>query len=241
VPDASSPANGRGGDPSVGIGARNTLYFGYVNADGHAKVAVSSDRGLHWTKSKDAGTPFGIQNTEFSEVIAGDDDRAAFAFLGTSLPGDDQSHDFVGVWHLYASFTWDSGRTWRTVDVTPSDPVQRGCIWNGGGSDPCRNLLDFNDVTMDKVGRVLIGYADGCTGSCVHDPSQNAAKGPASAQDSLATIARQVGGRGLLSSYDGTGFGTGDVEGRGGPHCSGGAATGVDDRDDKCNDHDDDD
>src|SRR5258708_15296196 len=37
----------------------------------------------HWSKSKDAGTPFGVQNAEFAEVIAGDDNRAAFAFLGT--------------------------------------------------------------------------------------------------------------------------------------------------------------
>lgn len=239
VPDAKSISPGS--DPSIAAGAKNTIYFGYVNTDGHAKIAVSRDRGLHWTKSQDAGTPFGIQNAEFAEVIAGDDNRAALAFLGTTTEGDTQSADFLGVWHLYASFTYDSGRTWTTVDVTASDPVQRGCIWNQGGSNPCRNLLDFNDITVDKFGRVLIGYADGCTGACVHDATANASVGPASAQDALATIARQVGGRGLFAAYDGTQFGTnsGDNEG-GGKLCYGNAATGVS-GDVDCNDHDDDD
>lgn len=226
VPDAKTP--GRGGDPSVAAGRNNTIYFGYVNADGHAKIAVSHDRGVHWSKSKDAGTPFGIQNAEFAEVIAGDDTRAAFAFLGTPTAGDDQSGDFLGVWHLYAAFTYDGGRTWTTADVTPSDPVQRGCVWNGGGNNPCRNLLDFNDITVDKFGRVLIGYADGCTGSCVTDSTQNATTGPATAQDALATIARQTGGRGLFAAFDGTQFGThsGDNEG-GGKLCFGDPASGV--------------
>jgi hypothetical protein len=235
VPDAKSISPGS--DPSVAAGANNTIYLGYVNSDGHAKIAASSDRGLHWSKSQDAGTPFGVQNAEFAEVIAGDDNRAAFGFLGTQTSGDTQSADFLGVWHLYVAFTYDTGRTWTTVDATPSDPVQRGCIWNGGGSNPCRNLLDFNDITVDKTGRVLVGYADGCTGSCVTDSTQNASKGPATAQDALATIARQVGGSGLFKALDGTQFGTntGDYVG-GGQLCYGDPATGVT-GDQNCNRH----
>jgi hypothetical protein len=226
APDATLLANGAS-DPSVAAGANNTIYLGYANGDGHAKVTVSSDRGQHWTKSADAGTPFGIQNTEFAEVIAGDDNRAAFAFLGTTTIGDTQAAGFVGAWHLYVSFTYDGGKSWTTADATPGDPVQRGCIWNGGGSNPCRNLLDFNDITVDPTGRVLVGYADGCTGTCVTDPSQNASTGPATAQDALATISRQVGGRGLFAAFDGTQFGTktGDDKG-GGTLCYGDAASG---------------
>jgi hypothetical protein len=169
--------------------------------------------------------------------MAGDDNRAAFAFLGTPTAGDAQSGDFVGVWHLYVAFTYDTGRTWTTVDTTPADPVQRGCIWNGGGSNPCRNLLDFNDVTVDKFGRVLVAFADGCTGTCTTDPSQNATTGPATAQDALATIARQVGGKGLFKAFDGTQFGTnsGKIEG-GGKLCFGDPATGVS-GDPDCNKH----
>jgi hypothetical protein len=236
VPDAKSVSPGS--DPSIAAGANNTIYLGYVNVDGHAKIAVSADRGLHWSKSKDAGTPFGVQNAEFAEVIAGDDNRAAYAFLGTPTAGDTQSADFLGIWHLYVAFTYNGGRTWTTADVTPADPVQRGCVWNQGGSNPCRNLLDFNDITVDKLGRVLVGYADGCTGTCVNDATQNASIGPASAQDALATIARQVGGRGLFAAFDGTQFGTrsGDNVG-GGQLCFGDPASGVSGGQ-NCNRHD---
>jgi hypothetical protein len=236
VPDATSVSPGS--DPSVAAGANSTIYLGYVNVDGHAKIAVSADRGLHWSKSKDAGTPFGVQNAEFAEVIAGDDNRAAYAFLGTTTAGDTQSADFRGIWHLYVAFTYNAGRTWTTADATPANPVQRGCIWNQGGSNPCRNLLDFNDITVDKVGRVLVGYADGCTGTCVNDATQNASTGPATAQDALATIARQVGGRGLFAAFDSTQFGTnsGDNVG-GGQLCYGDPASGVSGGQ-NCNRHD---
>jgi len=192
-----------GGDPSAAAGAGNTLYVGYVNFDGHPNVAISRDHGLTWSKPFDAGAGYGIQNAEFAEVIAGDDDRAAFAFLGTPTPGDDQSSGFNGVWHMYVAMTYNGGKSWVTTDITSADPVQRGCIWNGGGSNACRNLLDFNDITTDRIGRVLIGFADGCTGSCVNDPTANASFGPASAQDALATIARQVSGKTLFRAYDG--------------------------------------
>ena len=85
--------------------------------------------------------------------------------MKVKVAGDTQSADFLGVWHLFVAFTYDGGRTWITANATPSDPVQRGCIWNQGGSNPCRNLLDFNDITTDAFGRVLVGYADGCTGA----------------------------------------------------------------------------
>jgi hypothetical protein len=181
-------------DPSLGIGADGTIYFGYQNGDGRPKVAISHDRGLNWTDVGDVGTPFGIQNTSFPVVTAGDADRAAFSFLGTPSAGNFQSAGFDGVWHLYSSHTYDGGLTWTTVDATPNDPVQRGCIWLQGGSNPCRNLLDFMDSTADKVGRVLVGYADGCVGTCVQSPPNT--------RSSIATIARQTSGRRLFLDGD---------------------------------------
>ena len=65
-------------------------------------------------------------------------------------------------------------------------------------------------MTTDDHGRVLVGFADGCTGACVTDPTQNA-------HDAYATIARQQAGRTLFARYDeptGTGrTGTGDGHG----------------------------
>ena len=182
-------------DPSVGIGADGTVYFGYQNGDGHPHVAVSHDRGLTWQHDQDVGTAFGLQNVVFPAVVAGDADRAAFAFLGTPTGGAYQDQaTFQGVWHLYIAHTYDGGQTWITSDATPADPVQRGSIWLGGGSHQDRNLLDFMDATVDREGRVLVGYADGCIAACV--------QGGANSFSALASIARQTSGLRLVAQYD---------------------------------------
>jgi hypothetical protein len=84
--------------------------------------------------------------------------------------------------------------------------VQRGCIWLQGGSSNCRNLLDFNDITIDKEGRVMVAYADGCTDKCVTDSSDYKDK------TDLGVIARQESGLGLLSAFDSTLGGTAAVK-----------------------------
>ena len=192
-------------DPSVGIGHDGTVYAGYVDgATGKPGVAVSHDHGATWEHVQALGSEFGINNAVFPTAVAGDDDRAAVAFIGTPTAGDYQATGtFAGVWHLYVATTYDGGATWSTVDATPGDPVQRGSICTGGttcGDD--RNLLDFIDATIDDHGRVLVGFADGCTGACVSDPAQNT-------HDAYATIARQDAGRTLFAQYDAaTGPGT---------------------------------
>ncbi|MEV8558607.1 sialidase family protein [Streptomyces sp. NPDC051917] len=183
-------------DPSVGIGAGGTVYMGYQNSDGTARIAVSHDKGRTWLYDQNVGASLGIKNIVFPAVTAGDDNRAAFAFLGTTTGGDYQdTAGFKGVWHLYVTTTYDGGQSWVTVDATPTDPVQKGSICTGGttcGQD--RNLLDFIDVTLDAQGRVLAAYADGCTGTCATGGAQN--------YDALASIARQSSGNTLYGAYD---------------------------------------
>src|SRR5205085_5825470 len=129
-------------DPWVDVGPNNTVYVGYRDSNGKAYMTVSRDHGLTWATPVDVGAPQGVLTTEFPSVVVGDDNRAAVAFLGTSTPGDDQGAVFQGVWYLYVAFTYDGGVTWTTYNATPRDPVQRGCIWLGGGINSCRNLLD---------------------------------------------------------------------------------------------------
>ena len=176
-------------DPSVAPDKANAVYLGWedgVNPSetvygvtSAAKISVSRDHGKTWTKPYDVSTPLGLHNVQFPEVIAGDPGRAAFAFLGTKSVGDDQHNGFLGEWHLYIATTIDGGKSWSTVDTTPKDPVQRGCVDLQGTSNKTvqdlnicsqRNLLDFNDITVDTQGRVLAAYADGCVAACVTDP-----------------------------------------------------------------------
>ena len=189
-------------DPSVGVGANGTTYFGYVGADGRPGVATSGNRGDTWRDLQPVGSDLGVKNAVFPTMVAGDDDRASFAYLGTTTGGNYQDIDtFTGVWHLYVSTTYDGGRTWVTRNATGADPVQRGSICTGGttcGDD--RNLLDFIDMTLDDHGRVLVGFADGCIDACSTstDPADNG-------RDAYATIARQSTGKTLFSKYDDAG------------------------------------
>lgn len=175
----------------------NTIYYCYVNSNNEAHAAVSHDKGLTWENDTNLGKAVGLQAVEFPEVVAGDPDRAACGFLGTTTPGNYQSLDFPGVWYLYMAHTYDGGKTWVTVDADPGDPVQHaGGIWNQGGASPNRNLLDFNEITIDDKGYVVYGYADGCIGSCVPN-------GPNSFSEK-ANLARQRGGKPLLAAFDTT-------------------------------------
>jgi hypothetical protein len=194
IPD--SAYNNFRSDPSVGIASDNTVYYAYEAPEGPIKLAVSQDHGTTWTPSTDLTTPIGVQNAVFPAVIAGDGPRAAVAFLGSKVPGNYEDASYAGVWHLYIAFTYDRGATWEVVDATPTDPVQRGCIWWGNGSCPSaqRNLLDFFDEQIDSHGRVLVGYADGCINACV--------SGGANTRSKLATIARQSAGKPLFAKDD---------------------------------------
>ncbi|MGH3499128.1 MAG: sialidase family protein [Nocardioidaceae bacterium] len=186
-------------DPGVAVGARGSVYLGYVGSDGVPRIAVSHNRGQTWQHDQAVGARVGgvgIRNAVFPTVVAGDDNRAAFSFLGTTTDGNyqDAAH-FHGVWYQYTAYTYDGGAHWSIRNATPGNPVQVGSICTAGttcGSD--RNLLDFIGSTIDKRGNVMVAFADGCTGTCVRTHKNNF--------DARATISRQIGGKPLFARYD---------------------------------------
>jgi hypothetical protein len=208
--DHTVPNSVGSGDPSVGLGSDNTVYLGYVNGDGRPHIAVSTDHGTTWTSDYEVGQPVGcaagdqyascrIKSAVFPVVVAGDGDRAAFGFLGSTTGGNYQDETtFQGVWDFYVATTYDRGAHWVTVNATQGDPVQKGSICLGGitCSSTNRNLLDFNDIAVDKEGRSIAAYADGCVASlgCV-SPSYTGRK-------NKAAIVRQSTGRRLFAAFD---------------------------------------
>jgi len=242
VPDGTSP--NFDSDPAVDVDGASRAYVAYENATSNLMVATTTDRGAHFTRSVDLGRPYGIKNATMPTVAAGSAGRAAVAFFGTTaeaplntagkpenqlLSFDPDGTSAKAGWHLYISMTYDGGATWRTTDVTPNDPVQRGCIWwgsaiNAGTKPVCednkRNLLDFIDLAVDKQGRVVVGWADGCVGRCVTEgqtrntnlayadrPAKDAALTSAQfaelySQEDIGTITRQSCGLGLYAAYD---------------------------------------
>ena len=183
-------------DPSIAWATDNAGYFCHSNGPGRAVISVTRDKGVTWEPSVEVGAEMGIKHVMFTHMIAGDPDRATCAYVGTTTEGNPTALDFTGTWHVYFSTTYDGGKTWVTVNATPNDIVQGvGGIWNSGGDNANRNLLDFNEITIDEDGYPMYGYADGCMGGCDLDPTQN----PFAA---FPKIVRQIAGKPLYAAKD---------------------------------------
>ncbi|HJT80028.1 MAG TPA: hypothetical protein VJ719_02430 [Chthoniobacterales bacterium] len=199
TPIASPGGSGVGSDPAVGIDSNGKVYFlGAANGT-TAVVATSTDMGQTWQNIFDVSSVFGIKQVAFPAAVAGSAGRAAVAFYGSTGTGNSNAATFNGVWHLYVAHTFDGGATWTTTNVTPNAPMQRAGLLRGGGANITRNLLDFFGITIDKEGRVLVGYVDGCEGG----PCKQAIPGAGgNAYSTTATIARQSSGKRLLANFD---------------------------------------
>jgi hypothetical protein len=207
VPNGFSQKDGS--DPSIGIDADGVIYFAYIRnepvaanqpPEGHARVAVGKrnpDNTITWLNDTDIGATHGIKNAVEIEAVGGSSGRAGVGFIGTNLTGDYEQLSFPGQWYAFIATTYDQGKTWVTVNASPNDPVQNHTgVWQQGGAQTDRNLLDFNEITVDKNGRVLFGYSDGCvTVGCIGGTAPN---------DFVAfqRVARQTGGKSLFASFD---------------------------------------
>lgn len=218
--------DGEGFDPAVAF-SRESGWLWVAQADALGiHVALSKDEGLSWqilgqstpgaspaawldlnATFRDPVTGHALVYGAFPDLEAGDDLRVALSFLGTTDPAGKAPFTDCGgasdanVWHYYLAQSLDGGATWTTSRLW-DDPVQVGAIWNGGGGEPCRNLLDFNDMEMDSKGRLHIAFADGCTGPCAERYAAGEPVKGSDSRDAWGTILRQSGGRGLLAAFD---------------------------------------
>jgi len=189
-------------DPAIAIDAANRLYY-FGTSEARALVSTSDDNGKTMSEPVDVAASHGLANVQFASAVAGDAGRAAVSFYGTPDVGDDQAPDYTGEWHMYVATTVDGGVTWTTVDITPNDPVQRGMICLSGTTcSEGRNLLDFQHMAVDRDGRVLVGYADGCVLRACR-LAEGKSNADARSTDSLATIAVQLTGPRLYESTTG--------------------------------------
>lgn len=226
--------DGEGFDPDLAFSQESGwLWLAQADALG-IHIALSKDEGQTWETlgsgmaGLDGGEPNAWYNLtatfrdprtghplvfgSFPDLEAGDDDRVALAFLGTTDPTGEEPFDDcsevsdANVWHYYLSESFDGGATWRTSRLW-EDPVQVGAIWNNGGGEPCRNLLDFHDMDMDSEGRLHIALADGCTEDCADAYSawvNGTGEAPVGedSRDSWGVILRQTTGLGMFAEYD---------------------------------------
>ncbi len=171
----------------VGTDSESNAYHIWTGADFGVYLSRSTDSGETWEQESIRLSPNEIISTTFPQIDAGDPGRIAVTYLGSensSVLGetDLDGNPWNGNGHLapanvryylYVTFSLnalDENPVFHTKRIS-QDPVQIGaiCLNSGdcrdiGGSN--RNLLDFNDLTIDLQGRVYIAFADGCTGEC---------------------------------------------------------------------------
>ncbi len=173
-------------DDEVAVTRDGMVYVLYAGPDNRQYLARSPDRGSTWLGPW-AVSPPDVKSTYFEGLVAGDDGRVAFAYLGTR-DGRGEMPERVpdtARWHLFYGYTDSANATDPVIftrQVTPDqDPVQVGCIWvSGFPSGPCRNMLDFIDMSLDADGRPYVAYTEGCVRDCADDPNATGAKSRAS-------------------------------------------------------------
>tara|TARA_B100001964_G_scaffold150351_1_gene165501 strand:+ start:160 stop:1626 length:1467 start_codon:yes stop_codon:yes gene_type:complete len=171
----------------VGTDSESNAYHIWTGADQGVYMSRSTDSGNTWEENSIRVSPVEIISSVFPHIDAGDPGRIAITYLGSENASELNQTDIDGnpwngnahyahgnvSYYLYVTFSLnalDDEPVFHTVRISP-DPVQIGaiCLNSGdcrdiGGSN--RNLLDFNDLHIDRDGRVYIAFADGCTGDC---------------------------------------------------------------------------
>ena len=203
----------------VSTDTQSNAYHVWTGADEGIYLARSVDSGETWEQESLRISPIEVISTAFPQTDAGDPGRFAVTYLGSenaSLletpdldgnPWDGNGHYAPNEVHYYLYVTFsvnalDENPVFHTRRIS-SDPIQIGaiCLNSGdcrsdqGGSN--RNLLDFNDLHIDREGRVYIAIADGCTGECATMESPT----PADSRDRRGFLYMLDYGPSLLVDY----------------------------------------
>ena len=180
----------------VSTDTASNAYHVWTGADEGVYMSRSTDSGETWEEESIRISPVEVVSSVFPQTDAGDPGRIAITYLGSENaemlnqsdidgnPWDGNAHYAPNnaTYHLYITYSLnalDDEPVFHTYRVT-DDPVQVGsiCLNSGdcrdiGGSN--RNLLDFNDLHIDREGRVYVAFADGCTGDCATNENATAA------------------------------------------------------------------
>ena len=203
----------------VAADTESNAYHVWTGADEGIYMSTTTDSGETWTQESIRISPAQVISTAFPQIDAGDPGRIAVTYLGSENADQLNQSDLDGnpwdgnahyansnvSYHLYVTFSLnalDENPTFHTVRTT-TDPVQVGsiCLNSGdcrdiGGSN--RNLLDFNDLHLDRQGRVYIAFADGCTGECATKENPQ----PEDSRDRLGVMCLLTSGPSLYNDVE---------------------------------------
>ena len=196
----------------------SNAYHVWTGGDEGVYMSRSTDSGETWEQESIRISPVEVISSVFPQTDAGDPGRIAITYLGSENsemlnqsdidgnPWDGNAHYAPNnaTYHLYITYSLnalDDEPVFHTYRVT-DDPVQVGsiCLNSGdcrdiGGSN--RNLLDFNDLHIDREGRVYVAFADGCTGDCATNNNSTAAD----SRDGRGSVYYLANGPSLMEAY----------------------------------------
>lgn len=193
-------------DVSIGTDlAGNAYAFWAGMQDSRVYLSVSQDQGRTWSEPRDVTAP-GVTAVKLPSLVAGDEGRIAFQYIGSTTPSgwgihfnetlEDELRN--ATWNAYVGISLDAHTADYTVATTmvndPAKPLKRGDCWDRCHGDD-GGLYDFLDLDMDPMtGTLWSALVDVCTGECDR-PGADAE----THQKAMGTVARQVGGPRLLS------------------------------------------
>jgi len=214
--DVGTPNPRKNGE--VATDTDSNAYNVWVGENQGVYMSRSIDSGETWEQTSIRISPVEVISATFPHTSAGDPGRIAIAYLGSENASALGQPDLDGnPWngnahytpsnvthYLYVTFSLnalDEDPIFHTQRIS-ADPVQVGsiCLNSGdcrsddGGSN--RNLLDFNDLHIDLEGRVYIGFADGCTGTCASGNETTSAN----SRDRLGSVYYLANGPSLYES-----------------------------------------
>jgi hypothetical protein len=186
--------------------AGNVYYF-FLDENFLPRLSVSTDDGQTWSTPLNVTAP-GVTRANFPSIVAGEEGRIAFLYLGTTSPKGqglyaEENKTFAdnATWNGYVGFSLDATSPdplFATVTAHPAaDPLHRGgcsgrCQVEGGG------MYDFLDIDVHPLtGQVWVALVDNCND---HGPGDGVAScsHPDGSIDSvrraLGTVGVQVGG-----------------------------------------------
>ncbi len=187
-------------DPEITVTPDGTAYYMWRASRDHRMYVIRSADGFATYDGPFLVSPPDVRSTNFAGMTSGDDGRIAFAYLGTRDTDRNAGDAPAGTrWHLFVTLTFDADAdepTFVTTQVTPAaDPVQVGHIWQGGGGNAARNMLDFIDLHHGPDGRIWVAFTDGCTRNC----AGKATAQPSDSRASDTAVAVLVAGPSLLA------------------------------------------
>ncbi len=186
--DAGTPSPRKNSE--VAADSASNAYYTWIGEDQGVYISRSIDSGVTWDAASIRISPPEVTSSTFPQIGAGDPGRIAVAYLGSENEGANAHEaNATARYDMYVTFSLDALSeipTWRTVKVT-TDSVQIGsiCLLSSDCSDGNRNLLDFNDLSIDKDGRIYIAYSDGCTAKCSDNPDAE----PSDSRDAAGMVA----------------------------------------------------